>query len=132
MKVAIGLLLALCTQHALAQGSNCPPAADVSRAHLLGKWKAQIAGAAPFTLQLAKDPEFAETVIGQVERDGERIAVAGDVDDGELTLEESRNGKNISATWLGDVVEGSCGREIRGMWKAEGAVLEHPFVLTKQ
>ena len=34
-------------------------------------------------------------------------------------MEESIDGTHISATWLGDVVEGSCGREIRGTWQAE-------------
>ena len=59
------------------------------------------------------------------------MLLAGDVDDGELTLEESVNGQNISATWLGDVVEGSCGREIRGTWKAEGQAAWRGFVLRK-
>jgi hypothetical protein len=132
MKFPIGLVFAVCVQHAFAQPANCPSPGGVSQAHLIGKWKAQIEGGAPFALQLVKDPEFADTVIGHAERNGERIAIAGDVDDGELTLEESRNGKNISATWLGDVVEGSCGREIRGTWKAEGTLPERPFVLKKQ
>ena len=39
--------------------------------------------------------------------------LVGDVDDGQLTLEESLDGKRISATWVGEVVEGSCAREIR-------------------
>jgi hypothetical protein len=34
--------------------------------------------------------------------------------------------------WLGDVVEGSCGREIRGAWKAEGSATQIQFVLRKQ
>ena len=58
--------------------------------------------------------------------------MAGDVDEGEFTLEESQDGVRISATWLGDVVEGSCGREIRGTWKAEGTATGRPFVLKKQ
>jgi hypothetical protein len=132
MKFALGILLASCAQYASAQPADCPSAADVSLAHLIGKWKARVEGGAPFALQLAKHPEFAETLTGHVERNGERTTVAGDVDDGELTLEESRNGRNISATWLGDVVEGSCGREIRGTWKAEGTPIERPFVLEKQ
>jgi hypothetical protein len=114
------------------QTADCPAATDVSQAHLVGKWKAQVEGGGEFALRLAKHPEFAETLIGHVERRGERVPVAGDIDDGELTLEESRNGRNISATWLGEVVEGSCGREIRGTWKAEGTLQERPFVLKKQ
>ena len=117
---------------ACAHAADCPAASDVSQAQLLGTWRATIDGEAPFTLQLAKNPEFAETVRGHLERGGARIELAGDVDDGDFTLEESANGRNISATWLGEVVDGSCGREIRGTWKAEGAPGERPFVLRKQ
>jgi opacity protein-like surface antigen len=117
---------------ACAHAADCPAPADVSQAHLLGTWQATIEGQAPVTLQLAKDPEFAETVRGHLERGGQRVELAGDVDEGDFTLEESMNGRNISATWLGEVVDGSCGREIRGTWKAEGAREERPFVLRKQ
>jgi len=47
------------------------------------------------------------------------VQVVGDVDDGQLTLEESEDGKRISATWLGEVTEGRCGKEIRGTWSPE-------------
>jgi hypothetical protein len=70
-------------------------------------------------------------VRGEINRDGLRAWLAGDVDDGEFSLEESANGVNISAVWLGDVVEGSCGREIRGAWKAEGEPRQVQFVLRK-
>ena len=126
-------VIALAAWHiACAHAADCPAASDVSQAQLLGTWQATIEGQAPVTLQLAKDPEFAETVRGHLERDGKSIELAGDVDDGDFTLEESANGRNISATWLGEVVDGSCGREIRGTWKAEGAPGERPFVLRKQ
>ena len=129
MKAVAAALLAACVA---AHAADCPPADEVSQAHLLGTWQASIEGVAPFTLTLVKDPEFAETVRGHLERGGQNVELAGDVDDGNLTLEESVNGRNISATWLGEVVEGSCGREIRGTWQAEGAPAAHPFVLTKQ
>lgn len=115
-----------------AHAADCPAPSDVSQAHLLGAWQASIEGQAPVTLQLAKDPEFAETVRGHLERDGARVELAGDVDDGDFTLEESMNGRNISAAWIGEVVDGSCGREIRGTWKAEGAADARPFVMKKQ
>ena len=53
------------------------------------------------------------------------------MDDGEFTMEESSDGKRISATWIGDVVEGSCGKEIRGTWKTDGAGWPLDFVLRK-
>jgi hypothetical protein len=40
---------------------------------------------------------------------------------------------HISGTWLGDVVDGSCGREIRGTWSADGQGKDaRTFVLRKQ
>ena len=110
----------------------CPKAGEVTLRHLLGLWRAEFEGQAQgATLLLEKHPELAESVRGGINRDGERGEVAGDVDDGEFTLEESANGINISATWLGDVVEGSCGREIRGTWQAEGGRRALSFVLRK-
>jgi hypothetical protein len=96
-------------------------------------WRAEFEGLAQgATLLLEKHPELADSVRGRINRDGERAEVAGDVDDGEFTLEESVNGVNISATWMGDVVAGSCGREIRGTWQSERDRQEHGFVLRKQ
>lgn len=127
MKLALGAALIAASAHALA----CPTAEPVSQAQLLGAWHAQVEGTAAIRITLAKHPEFAGTVRGYLERDGRRIDVAGDIVEGEFTLEESQDGVRISAVWLGDVVEGSCGREIRGMWKAEGAPAERPFVMSK-
>lgn len=130
------ILAALAVQGLLAlpvTAAPCPAAAQVSQSHLLGLWRAEFddlpRGA---TLLLEKHPELAESVRGAINRDGERALVAGDVNEGEFTLEESVNGTNISATWLGDVVEGSCGREIRGTWRAEGEQRARGFVLRKQ
>lgn len=130
------LIYALAVQGVLAvpaAAAPCPAAADVSQGHLLGLWRAEFEGLPRgATLLLEKHPELAESVRGAINRDGERALVAGDVDEGEFTLEESVNGTNISATWLGDVVDGSCGREIRGTWRAEGDQRARGFVLKKQ
>jgi hypothetical protein len=134
-------LLAICTvglpvhaQDGLpAPATACPKADEVTQQHLIGFWRAEFEdmpqGA---TLLLEKHPEVADMVSGGINRDGERALLSGDVDEGEFTLEESVNGTNISATWQGDVVEGSCGREIRGTWKAEGGKRAHGFVLRKR
>lgn len=111
----------------------CPHASEVKQDHLLGLWRAEFEGLAQgATLLLEKHPMFALSLRGAINRNGERAQLAGDVEDGEVTLEESANGSNISAVWLGDVVEGSCGREIRGAWKAEGDARQFQFVLRKQ
>ena len=110
----------------------CPKATEVTEQHLLGLWRAEFQGLEGATLLLEKHPESNEGVRGAINRNGERADVTGDVDDGEFTLEESVNGVNVSATWSGDVVEGSCGHEIRGVWKAEGDPRQFHFVLRKQ
>ncbi len=118
---------------ATAQAPACPKAAEVSQQHLLGLWRAEFESLAQgATLLLEKHPELAESVRGAINRNGEKAQLAGDVDDGEFTLEESVNGVNISATWLGDVVEGSCGMEIKGTWQSAHDSKPRAFVLRKQ
>jgi hypothetical protein len=58
--------------------------------------------------------------------------VAGDVDDGVLTLEESADGTTISATWLGEVVPGSCGKTLKGQWSSGASPVRLEFQLVKQ
>ena len=141
IRLAILACAAICVWPVSAQvreparpvGVACPQAAEVNRLDLLGLWRAEFEGLAQgATLLLEQHPEYTESVRGAINRDGQRSQLAGDVEDGEFSLEESANGVNISAAWLGDVVEGSCGREIRGSWQAEGAQQAWPFVLRKQ
>jgi len=107
--------LALCLpMHAIAS-TPCPAAADVAPQQLVGLWRAEFDGKAPSaTLLLEPHREYAQSLSGEINRDGTRARVAADLEHGEFTLEESADGQRISATWLGDVVEGSCGQEIRG------------------
>ena len=107
--------------------SDCPSAAEMQQRHLLGRWQAQMEGqTSAWTLHLQPHPELRESVRGQVQRTGATALLSGDVDAGQLTLEESLDGKRISATWVGEVVEGSCAREIRGQWQAEAHTQEPP------
>ena len=137
-RLALGAALPLACVAALAQGTpgprtpSCPSAAQTALPQLLGRWRAQFEGlAAGATLLLQRHPEFGATVRGTVERGSVRAQVAGDVHEGEFTLEESMDGTAISATWIGDVVQGSCGREIRGTWQ-EGDGPIRNFVLRKR
>ncbi len=111
--------------------SPCPTPAQVKQADLLGHWRAQFEDLPPGALLLEQHPELADSVRGAITRDGERALVAGDVDDGEFTLEESVDGIRISATWSGTVIDGSCGREIRGDWQGASDRAALPFVLRK-
>ena len=108
---------------------------DTGQAQLLGRWRAELQGrSAPVLLQLTPHPELSESVHGTLQRDGTTVLLAGDVDQGQLTLEESTDGRRISANWLGTVQEGSCGKEIRGTWNSDttNPPTSIPFVLNKQ
>ena len=129
---AVALALLAGAAPTLAQ-TECPHASEVTAQDLFGLWRAEFEGQGHVgSLLLEKHPLYAESVSGTISRDGERSKLAGDVEDGEFTLEESADGVHIAATWLGDLVEGSCGREIRGTWKAEHDPASRNFILRKQ
>lgn len=115
-----------------APSPSCLKAQEVRQPHMLGLWRAEFGGVAQgATVLLEKNASYADSFSGAINRGGVIARVAGDVDDGEFTMEESSDGKRINATWIGDVVEGSCGKEIRGTWKTDGAGWPLDFVLRK-
>ena len=102
---------------------------------LQGEWQATIAGQADAArLLLGPHPEWKGMVKGEVQRAhaSPPTAMVGDVDNGSVTLEESANGTNISATWSGEVTDGSCAREIRGQYLENDEAPAQPFVLRKR
>ncbi|WP_374668960.1 hypothetical protein [Ramlibacter sp.] len=110
----------------------CPAAQAVTHTELFGLWRAEFEGLwQGATLLIEQHPRYAQSLAGAINRNGTRGQIVGDIENGELTLEESADGQRISATWLGDVVAGSCGREIRGTWKAEGEEKGRGFVLRR-
>lgn len=119
-----------------AAPAPCPAtAADTTHRHLIGEWTAQLgsgAGAQALTLTLVQHPELAHSVRGHLQRGALRVLLSGDVEDGDLTLEESENGTSISATWIGRVVDGRCGQEIRGTWTHPSSSRTLSFVLRKR
>ena len=88
--------------------------------------------------------EFADSLAGIVSRDSvtakghaAKAALAGDVEDGFVILDESSNNISISGTWNGQLVEASCGREVKGVWKDTSAsappdAAEVPFTMVKR
>lgn len=116
-----------------AANATCPAGHEIEHRQLQGIWQADIEGQPTRAkLHLGPHPELAHSVRGSVQRGHSTAQVAGDLDAGELTLEESDDGQRISATWLGTVVEGSCSREIRGAWLRAEPESSSPFVLRKQ
>lgn len=112
--------------------SACPQPDEVRPIHLYGVWRADFEGGSPSaTILFERHPELAGSVRGGVNRDGITAQIAGDVDNGEFTLEESHDGKRIDANWLGAVIVNSCGKEIRGTWNKHSNQTSHAFVLRK-
>jgi len=99
-------------------------------------------------LLLEKHQEFSDSLSGIVSRDlapaatntpghAAKAALAGDVEDGFVILDESSNNISISGTWNGELVEASCGREVKGLWKDTSASAlpdapDVPFTMVKQ
>ncbi|MEO8024628.1 hypothetical protein [Polaromonas sp.] len=100
-------------------------------------------------MHLERHAEFSDSVAGYVSRDlrpaagaapgtghAARAQLAGDLENGFLTLDESSNGVNITGTWNGEMAEGSCGKKVTGTWKDMSAAApadapEIPFTLEK-
>ena len=142
LKFAI-FLIASCAINTWASGQNdsiklpstgevaaCPAAKLLKAAQIHGQWRVSFksppAGLpATATLLIERHAQFGDSVAGFVSRNlvaptpghAARAQLAGDLEDGFLTLDESSNGISITGTWNADVVEGSCGRSIRGTWK---------------
>ena len=89
----------------------------MERPHLLGRWQATVAKQpGPIVLELAPHPEWEGSAKGRILRPGYSSIAVGDVHQGRFTLEESRDGSSVSGAWEGEVVQGSCARQIRGIW----------------
>ncbi|WP_245587302.1 hypothetical protein [Comamonas composti] len=130
---ALAALAFLCGPALAAEPApSCPE--EMDDAQLQGRWEGRLQDSGERVLiTLGPHPEWKAMVKGRIERKSEQQSpqMAGDVDDGTVTLEESRDGQRISATWFGQVVEGSCGREIRGEFLEGEDRPARPFVLRK-
>ena len=142
LKVAI-LLIAACLVHTRANSQNdsskptspgaaatCPAAKLLTAAQIHGQWRVSFQSApaglpATATMMLERHAQFGDSVAGFVSRNlaapapghAARAQLAGDLEGGFLTLDESSNGISITGIWNAEVVEGSCGRSVRGTWK---------------
>jgi hypothetical protein len=128
-----------------ASSSVCLTAKQLTAPHVYGQWRVRFATApaglpADAVLRLEKHAEFSESVAGLVSRDvaGQlrKAQLAGDIEDGFLTLDESSNGISITGTWNGEMVIGSCGKKFTGTWKdtsdhAPADTPDIPFTLEK-
>ena len=98
---------------------------------------------------LKRHAEFSESLAGTVSRSlgsaagalaiaghSAMAALAGDLDEGILLLDESSDNVSITGTWNGEMKAGSCGTVYQGQWKdtsrsAAPDAPDIPFTLTK-
>jgi hypothetical protein len=113
------------------KSGTCPTATQLSAPQIYGQWRVRFTPApaglpAEALIHLEKHAEFSESVAGSVLRDlgttqarghAPRAQLAGDLENGFLTLDESSNGISITGTWNGELVKESCGKKFTGRWK---------------
>jgi hypothetical protein len=112
----------------------CPAAQQLKAEDLHGQWTVQFTNpprGLPVlaTLELQRHADYADSLAGTLLRDlsaapggqvaghSPRAQVVGDLENGLLMLDESSNGTNLTASWDGKVLDGSCGKIIQGVWK---------------
>ena len=104
-------------------------------------------------MRLKRHAEFSESLAGTVTRQRVKsgksggstlatghatdTALAGDLEEGLLLLDESSDNISITGTWNGEMVAGSCGNMYQGLWKdtstsAAPDAPAVPFTLTRQ
>lgn len=132
----------------------CPPAHSMKADQLHGRWAVRFTNPPPglperATLLLKRHAEFTESLAGTVSRvlgsaagtpavagHSAQAALAGDLDEGILLLDESSDNVSITGTWNGEMKAGSCGTVYQGQWKdtsrsAAPDAPDVPFTLTK-
>lgn len=143
--------------HAISSGTavECSTPGELESKHLYGQWQADFFDAPPSedlrsdpksppqsqgSIRFERHPEHADSLRGELKRmprtdktaqESESAWLAGDVEDGELILDESADGQQISAIWVGQALPGSCGKEIRGTRRNAGEDSGGLFILRK-
>ncbi len=135
-------LIAACAISTLATGQNiaptqpkasdmpvCPSASEVQTSSLYGVWNVEFfpEATAPGTpsdtpapglraaMILEKNVEHEDSLSGWLQLGTAQFFLAGDIDDGNFSLEETDDGSRISAVWDGTAADGSCGKAITGI-----------------
>lgn len=134
--------------------TGCVPAQQMKADQLFGRWAVRFthppAGLPErATMVLKRHAEFSESLAGTVSRElgsasgtpaitghSAQAALAGDLDEGMLLLDESSDNVSITGTWNGEMKPGSCGQIYQGRWKdtsssAAPDAADVPFTLTK-
>jgi hypothetical protein len=146
---ALALFIGMSTAAAQTPTAACTASADMAPAQLYGLWQlalwpqdgggSEATPASTGALLFERHPEYPDSVRGHVKRttagNDRQAQVSGDVNSGELNLDESADGVNLDAVWEGNVTPAGCGQELRGIRRAaEGRGSAEPvmnFVLKK-
>lgn len=149
---ALTACLASCASPPNTTPASCPPGQSMKAEQLFGLWAVRFSSPPAglperATMTLQRHAEFSESLAGSVSRDLKSIAspaaghaaqaaLAGDLDEGMLLLDESSDRINITGTWNGEMVAGSCGQVYQGQWKDTSARAAPdapgvPFTLTR-
>ena len=121
---------------ALDSNPTCPDLARWGAPQLYGEWEFTLPALGQRgRMRLRQHPDFAASLRGELDYGGTHSIASGDIEDGELNLDESRDGKSLYAFWTGRLVPAACGREITGTWEqvphAGQPALKSPFVLRR-
>lgn len=112
--------------------ADCPAAAQAQGVQALyGRWRVRIADRPEAIAELHPHPDY-PGVRGTLSRGATTAQLAGDIDDqGVLALDESDDGRSISAVWAVQLQPGSCGKEFKGTWQSAGDEAKQPVAMTK-
>lgn len=110
----------------------CPAASNIKAEALHGRWVVRFTNPPAglperAVMRLRRHAEFSESLAGTISRELGRpgaptghaaeAALAGDLEDGMLLLDESSDKVSITGTWNGEMRPGSCGTVFQGVWK---------------
>ena len=99
---------------------------------LYGEWRLRLPQAGlSGRMRLSQHPDFSESLRGHIEYGAVKAIASGDVSAGNFDLDESSDGKRMTATWSGQLTLAGCGNEIRGTWTELNTERKSSFVLTR-
>ena len=120
--VSMALTLAGCASLQRPSDRQACHAQALSAEDLVGAWQVTLLSepVRHARLDLYPHPDYPGSLRGDLHWPQGRLAVAADLEGTALTLEESEDGRRISATWVGELVLGHCGRRIEGQRLGNG------------
>ncbi len=100
--------------------AECPrDSAELPVQALYGSWQVRFNQTEEEAeVALHRNPDYAGSVRGTITRGAQVAQLAGDItDEGALVLDESEDGRAISAVWSGELDPTSCGKQFKGTWR---------------